>query len=65
VCVLPYWLKLHYDNKRSKRQENEAGEESLTDLKRLSTLANDLNIRIKNLEAILDAETPDWRKKYE
>ncbi|MCO7225444.1 envelope stress response membrane protein PspB [Pleionea sp. CnH1-48] len=31
----------------------------------LSLKAEDLVDRVQNLEAILDAETPDWRKKYD
>jgi phage shock protein B len=61
VIVAPIWLILHY---RSKRQINQGfSEEEYTQLSELSELADKMADRIKTLEAILDAETPDWRSK--
>ena len=61
LLVAPIWLILHY---RSKRQVNQGfTEEEYTQLSELSELADKMTDRIKTLEAILDAETPDWRNK--
>lgn len=61
LVVAPIWLVLHY---RSKRQINQGlSEEEYTQLSELSELADRMTDRIKTLEAILDAETPDWRNK--
>ena len=61
VFVAPMWLFLHY---RSKRQVSQGlSEEEYDQLTELSEMADKMADRIKTLEAILDAETPDWRDK--
>ena len=61
VVVAPIWLILHY---RSKGQVGQGlSEEEYIQLSDLSELADKMADRIKTLEAILDAETPDWRNK--
>jgi len=61
VIVAPIWLILHY---KSKRQVSQGlSEEEYVQLSELSELADTMADRIKTLEAILDAETPDWRTK--
>lgn len=61
VIVAPIWLILHY---RSKRQVSQGlSEEEYVQLSDLSEMADKMADRIKTLEAILDAETPDWRNK--
>lgn len=61
VIVAPLWLILHY---RSKRQISQGlSEEEFTQLSELSELADKMTDRINTLEAILDAESPDWRNK--
>ncbi len=61
LLVAPIWLILHY---RSKRQISQGfSEEEYTQLSELSELADKMTDRIKTLEAILDAETPEWRSK--
>lgn len=61
LVVAPIWLVLHY---RSKRQISQGlTTEEYTQLSELSELADKMTDRIKTLEAILDAETPDWRTK--
>ena len=61
IVVAPIWLILHY---RSKRQISQGfSEEEYIQLSELSELADKMTDRIKTLEAILDAETPDWRNK--
>ncbi|XQW86075.1 envelope stress response membrane protein PspB [Thalassotalea piscium] len=61
LVVAPIWLILHY---RSKKQISQGfSEEDFHQLSELSELADKMADRIKTLEAILDAETPDWRTK--
>ncbi len=61
LVVAPIWLILHY---RSKRQISQGfSEEEYAQLSELSELADTMAERINTLEAILDAETPDWRNK--
>jgi len=61
LIVAPIWLVLHY---RSKRQISQGfSEEEYQQLSQLSELADKMADRIKTLEAILDAETPEWRDK--
>lgn len=61
LVVAPIWLVLHY---KSKRQISQGlSEEEYVQLSELSELADKMADRIKTLEAILDAETPDWRNK--
>jgi len=61
IIVAPIWLILHY---RSKRQVSQGlSEEEYVELSELSALADTMVDRIKTLEAILDAETNDWRTK--
>lgn len=61
LIVAPVWLVLHY---RSKGQVSQGlSEEEYIQLSDLSEMADKMADRIKTLEAILDAETPDWRNK--
>ncbi len=61
VIVAPIWLVLHY---RSKGQVSQGlSKEEYVQLSDLSEMADKMADRIKTLEAILDAETPDWRNK--
>jgi phage shock protein B len=61
VIVAPMWLILHY---RSKRQLNKGlSEKDFEQLNGLAQSAEKMNSRIKTLEAILDAEAPQWRNK--
>ena len=61
VIVAPIWLVLHY---RSKRQVSQGlSEEEYIQLSDLSELADKMAERIRTLEAILDAETSDWRNQ--
>ncbi|MGK3186648.1 envelope stress response membrane protein PspB [Enterobacter soli] len=60
LFVLPIWLWLHYSNRSSR------GELSLSEQQRLAQLsadANKMGERIQALEAILDAEHPNWRDR--
>jgi phage shock protein B len=61
VVVAPIWLVLHY---RSKNQVNQGlSQEEYIQLAELSQAADHMAERIKTLEAILEAETPNWRSK--
>lgn len=61
VFVAPLWLILHY---RSKRQISQGlSEEQIKTLNDLARSAEKMAERIQTLEAILDAESPEWRKK--
>lgn len=60
LFVLPIWLWLHYNN-RSSRSELSQSEQL-----RLAQLTEDaarMRERIQSLEAILDAEHPNWRDR--
>ncbi|MBK0000058.1 envelope stress response membrane protein PspB [Erwinia sp. S43] len=60
LFVAPIWLWLHYSNR-----QNRGGDLSQGDLQRLQQLTGDakkMRERIQALEAILDAEHPNWRQ---
>lgn len=61
VIVAPIWLVLHY---RSKKQVSQGlSQDEYIQLSELSEMADQMSDRIQTLEAILDAETPNWRNK--
>lgn len=61
IIVAPIWLVLHY---RSKKQVSQGlSQEEYIQLSELSEIADHMGERIQSLEAILDAETPNWRTK--
>lgn len=63
VIVAPIWLVLHY---RSKRQVSQGlTDEEFKQLHELIALADKMDQRIETLEAILDAESPEWRNKHD
>lgn len=63
VFVAPAWLFLHY---RSKQQAQHAlSEVERADLETLALQAERMLERIDTLEAILDAQTPEWRKQHD
>jgi phage shock protein B len=61
MIVLPLWLWLHYGAKW--RQAKVLTSDNERNLSELSELAGRLQSRIDNLERLLDAAVPDWRKK--
>ena len=61
LVVAPIWLVLHYRSKR--RGQAALSSDERAELERLTDLAERMDERIETLEAILDAETPDWRKR--
>lgn len=61
LVVAPIWLILHY---RSKKQVSQGlSQDEYIQLSELSEMADQMSDRIQTLEAILDAETPNWRSK--
>ncbi len=63
IFVAPIWIIMHY---RSKRKISEGlSEHELAQLNDLSAKAERMADRIKTLEAILDADAPNWRRKHE
>ncbi|NOX52520.1 MAG: envelope stress response membrane protein PspB [Gammaproteobacteria bacterium] len=60
VIVAPAWLWMHY---RSKQQvQSELSQTERMNLETLELQAERMLERIDTLEAILDAQTPQWRK---
>ncbi|WP_163930393.1 envelope stress response membrane protein PspB [Paraferrimonas sp. SM1919] len=63
VIVAPLWLILHY---RSKKQVGKGfSDEEYQQLNELASRAEKMAERIETLEAILDANSPQWRTKHE
>ncbi|GAA4871996.1 envelope stress response membrane protein PspB [Ferrimonas pelagia] len=62
VIVAPIWLILHY---RSKKQISQGlTDEEYQQLNDLLHRADKMAGRIDSLERILDAESPEWRRKH-
>ena len=61
LVVAPIWVVMHY---RSKRQsQGSLMDDERAELERLSVAAEGMRDRIDALESILDAQTPDWRRR--
>ena len=61
IFVAPIWLILHY---RSKKQVTQGlSKEEYASLTELADKAEKMAERIHTLEAILDAEAPQWRNR--
>ncbi|WP_438863964.1 envelope stress response membrane protein PspB [Neptunicella sp.] len=61
IFVAPIWLILHYRSKRQVSQGLTADEYET--IKELAAKAEQMSDRINTLEAILDADSPEWRSK--
>jgi phage shock protein B len=61
LLVAPIWLILHYRSKKELGQGLTASE--VRTLQDLAAKEEQMSERIKTLEAILDAETPNWRER--
>ncbi|NIF21984.1 MULTISPECIES: envelope stress response membrane protein PspB [Pantoea] len=59
LFVAPIWLWLHYSNKRN---GNSLAAGDVQQLQQLNQDAQRMRERILALEAILDAEHPNWRQ---
>ncbi|ATG76976.1 MULTISPECIES: envelope stress response membrane protein PspB [Pseudoalteromonas] len=61
IFVAPLWLILHY---RSKKQVNQGlSEHEHRQLLELAHKAEKMAERLETLEALLDQESPQWRRK--
>ncbi|CAM4126218.1 envelope stress response membrane protein PspB [Pseudoalteromonas sp. SR44-5] len=61
VVVAPLWLILHY---RSKKQVSQGlSEHEHRQLLELAQKADKMADRVETLEALLDQEAPQWRRK--
>lgn len=67
LFVAPLWLWLHYREKQRLRDiaAGMAGATPAAGATELSRTAERLEQRVSALEALLDAESPDWRKSRE
>jgi len=63
VIIAPAWLWMHYRSKAQAQTALSANERA--EMETLILQAERMLERIETLEAILDAETPDWRKRPE
>ncbi len=61
VIVAPIWLILHYATRNSVSRRLNSKDEAL--LEELSESAQRMEDRIRTLERILDADTPEWRNR--
>ena len=61
IFVAPLWIIMHYRSKG--RSQGMLTADERAELERLASSADDMWERIETLEAILDAETPDWRRR--
>ncbi len=62
LCIVaPIWIVMHYRSKQ--RAQGALSEEEREELAALSIRAEQMTDRIDTLEAILDAQTPGWRKR--
>ncbi len=63
ILVAPIWIIMHYRTAGKKSVGLSVDEQQSLD--ELAEIADSMEERISTLESILDAETPDWRAKYE
>ena len=61
TVVMPMWLSAHYGTRW--RQSKKMTPDSERMLAEMAELADKLQARIDNMERLLDASVPDWRKK--
>ena len=61
TIVAPVWIYMHYRSKQ--KAQGALSAEEREQLEMLSAHADRMVDRIETLEAILDSETPGWRKR--
>ena len=61
VIVLPIWLVMHYLTRNSASQRLNSKDEAM--LEQLNDSARRMEDRIRSLERILDADSPNWRNR--
>ena len=60
LVVLPIWVTMHYRGKE--KRINLLSESEREELLLLTQQTERMQERIESLEAILDEQTPDWRR---
>jgi phage shock protein B len=63
TIVAPVWIFMHYRSKQ--RAQGALSDDERLELETLAAAAERMMDRIDTLEAILDAETPGWRKRMQ
>jgi phage shock protein B len=63
TIVAPVWIFMHYRSKQ--RAQGALSDDERLELETLSTHAERMMDRVDTLEAILDTETPGWRKRMQ
>jgi phage shock protein B len=63
AIVAPVWIFMHY--RSNQRAQGALSDEERLELDTLSAHAERMVDRIDTLEAILDSETPGWRKRMQ
>ena len=63
TIVAPVWIFMHYRSKQ--RAQGALSNEERLELETLSAHAERMMDRVDTLEAILDSETPGWRKRMQ
>jgi phage shock protein B len=63
TIVAPVWIFMHYRSKQ--RAQGALSDDERLELETLASTAGRMMDRIDTLEAILDAETPGWRKRMQ
>lgn len=61
--VAPVWIFMHYRSKQ--KTQSTLSDAERFELESLSSQAERMVERIETLEAILDSETPGWRKRLQ
>jgi len=61
TIVAPVWIFMHYRSKQ--RAQGALSDAERLELEMLAARAEGMVDRIETLEAILDTETPGWRKR--
>ena len=61
VIVLPIWLVMHYVTRNSADRKLNSKDEALLD--ELNASTRKMEDRIRSLERILDADSPNWRNR--
>jgi phage shock protein B len=59
--VAPVWIYMHYRSKQ--KVQGALSDSERLELETLAAQAEQMVERIETLEAILDSETPGWRKR--
>jgi len=59
--VAPVWIYMHYRSKQ--KAQGALSDSERLELETLTSQAEHMVERIETLEAILDSETPGWRKR--